>query len=754
MNPTVTCLRRSAEFAALAGEWDALVREDAQGFGGLDATAGTVWFEALCESFAQSADAIVLVARNEAGRLLGLLPLVPLSKGRLGVSFGLPTELHGGRCAPLLMQDGADQVLMQLLLAARRQLPAWTKLQFTLPDGEPLERLQAVRLSLGWRGQEVDAGETAGFVLPADVAELQTLIPAKMRQNLRTAANKLAKQQLDFEVREFSQESQAAELLETMLTIERGSWKHEAGSAITCQPQQQAFYRALFPRALRARQLLGLTLVLQGQAIAYVVGMVRDGVFCCLKHSQLQSQDALSPSSLLMQELLHMLVQRGVRRFDWMGLLEAHKLRWSADNLIYRRRTLWIYSPGWRGRAQALIADLRAARRRRQADGWSGSGLPSQSEAMSCEVLGAHEALKRWGGSWKLLVKDSADDLMGLDATASTAWFEALLASRAQARESRVVTLLQGERLLGLMSTFCKRQNLLGQQLRWTSELYGGRTGLRLVQPQLPLAKALLRGLDRAWPGWVSLQCTVLRDAPSSRLLRQAAADLGLQVQRDAIPPTPYVHLKESPEKFREGVSRSLLRNLRASLRAAEAKGRLSWREYTEPTQADELLAMMLEVERNSWKHEAGSSVSTHPEQEAFYRALLPASMALGQLYALGLFLDDTPISYQLGVQRDSVYSCLKNSMHQGFGELRPSYLLKLELFDRLRARGVRTVDLMGVVEPHKMVWASPTPLYERELLTLYRDNWAGRLLMRWRRLRVWLAAKRRPAPSSSEAAA
>lgn len=360
---------------------------------------------------------------------------------------------------------------------------------------------------------------------------------------------------------------------------------------------------------------------------------------------------------------------------------------------------------------------------------------------MAISVLEPQEALKRWGPAWQRLVRDCADDLSGLDASSSTAWFSALLASRAQAREGRVLVLHEGDRLQGLMPAFCHRRHPLGEQLQWTTELYGGRNGLVLANAQLPLAMALLRSLDKAWPRWVSLQCTVSKATPLSHLLIEAAHGLGLKVQREHVPPAPYVHLLESGEQFRQGVSRSLLRNLRQSVRTAETKGRLNWREYTRAEQADELLALMLEVERNSWKHEAGSSVSKHPEQQAFYQALLLPAMALDQLYALVLFLDDTPISYQLGVLGDNVYSCLKISMHQGFGELRPSHLLKLELFDRLRTKGIRTVDLMGVVEPHKLVWAPSTPQYERERLTLYRDSLAGKLLFHGRKLRDQLAA-------------
>lgn len=354
MNPCFTLEHKAADIAALATEWDSMVCEAPEGFSGLDATAGSVWFEALCTAFAQAASPVVLVARDEAGRLVGLLPLVRLSRGRLGDTLGPPTELHGGRCGPLLDPQHAEALLPRLLLATAQWVPAWSKLQLTLPEGDHLQQVRNACHQLNWPWHARDAGETCGFALPERASELSATMPAKLRQNLRTAANRLAKRHHSVEVREFSGEEQAAELLNSMLVIERGSWKHEAGSAITRHPQQQAFYAALFPRALRAGQLLGLTMVLDGQAVAYVVGIVHDGVYCCLKHSQLTSHDAFSPSGLLMHELLERLVRRQVRRFDWMGLTEEHKLRWSSNNILYRRQTLWLFNPGWRGRVQAL----------------------------------------------------------------------------------------------------------------------------------------------------------------------------------------------------------------------------------------------------------------------------------------------------------------------------------------------------------------------------------------------------------------
>lgn len=742
-----------AVIAAHAQVWDELAKEDAARLDGLDGTMSFAWFEALREAFPPLQPPALVVGHAE-GRIQGLLPVIPLRQTLFGSQLGLPTELYGGRCAPLLAQP-RPALLAALLGELARARSGWATLQITVVTDSPAAAtLRESCRALGWHWTEQPLAPTVHFPLPSDDNPLRKSMSTNAWQNLRKAQNRAAKLGGRLSIREFDRPEQAEALLDAVLTIERDTWKHAAGSAITNNPQQQAFYRALFPRALREGMLLGLVLYLDEQPIAHHFGLLRQQVFSCLKHSHAQSQDALSPSNLLMAEMLERLRLRGALTFDCMGVVEPHKLRWSQSNASYQRSCFTLYNRTWGG--QALRALRQGARvSRRMATIWSRPTAPAGEDGRGerLEVLAPGPELTALAPQWDALVRDDPVELRGLDMTSGACWFGALVESRTQAAQARVLVKRRGAELQALLPLVRQHRGPLGSQLLLATELYGGRNGLLLRRRDAAAVAELLRALPLAYPDWVTLQGTLNPNDDSLPLLREAAGQLGLRMQVDALPPTPYVELLDSTEHFNAGVSRSVLRNMRSSLRRASTLGHLHYREFRQPQDAEAMLEMLLDVERRSWKHQAGTAITARPEQEAFYRALAAPALRQGLLYTLALYLDEQPISYQLGLLRDGVYSCLKNSMDQAHAELRPSYLIKAELFDRLRAQGVQTVDLMGMAEPHKLVWSPTPPNYQRLRFTLYRQGAAGRLLTLGRALKSRFATKpAAPAPGSDEA--
>lgn len=758
MQLDVQILTTPAEIRAISAAWDELVHDEHGTLTGVDGTMSYAWFDALHASFAPAAAPAVVTCRQN-GLLVGLLPAIRLSTGMFGTSYGLHTELYGGRCAPLLSPAAGREVLRSMLSALSRHQPNWATLQLTVEGGGPIadELREASRL-LGWQWAE-DAVPAAAYfpLLPAE-RPLRDKLPAKVAQNVRSALNRASKLGERLRLREFSRPEDADELFTAILTIERESWKHQAGSAITNHPQQEAFYAALLPRAMRDGILVGSVLYLDDAPIAHNFGLLRDQVYCCLKHSHVQSQDALSPSNLLMADLLERLPQMGAQTFDWMGVVEPHKLRWSPNHAFYERITFLLFNDTWRGRAShAMLASRKAVKQLRarfprahaKADP-NNSELPGESAGrpaitpQTITVLSPGPALAALEPQWDALVQDDPACLNGQDSSSTYCWFAALTDSREEAANARVLVSQRQGQLQGLLPLICHAQSSLGSQVRTATEIHGGRNGMLLRQCDAENVAELLQGIEKAYPDWVTLQSTFVQGSESLHAFAEATETLGWEVHQQVLPPVPYVQLLDSATRFNAGVSRSVMRNMRSSLRQAATLGQLTFREFRDPVEAEVMMATLLDVERHSWKHEAGTSITQRPEQEAFYRALVTRAMHQGLLYVLVLYLDDVPISYQLGLLRDGVYSCLKNSMHQGHGNLRPSYLIKAELFDRLRAMGVSTVDLMGVAEAHKMVWADPTPTYQRVLTTTYRPSIQGRALALSRSLKSKI---KRPTP-------
>ena len=349
-----TILSTPEEFAACRVQWNALVHEHTSLQNGLDATSTFEWFESLAETFAAETQ-LRLITLQEGDRMAGLLPVACASQGALGQSVRVPEVWYSGRNG-LLLDEITPTRVRALIGGIDTAFPNWTELALVLTEGS--DSMQALKDEYGRRMTFGSALESPHFPLAATKDAFWGECSKSTRQLVRTARNKLATAG-PVECRVFDRPEDAQALLEAVLGIEQHSWKQAAGTAITRQPKQERFYRSLFPRALGSRLLFAMVLHVADQPVAYNFGLLRDGVYCCLKHSHRQDMDKSSPAYLLMGSLVDALIERGVRHFDFMGRVEPHKLRWSPKTAVYTRRHCVLYRDSLRG---TLLRHARAAR--------------------------------------------------------------------------------------------------------------------------------------------------------------------------------------------------------------------------------------------------------------------------------------------------------------------------------------------------------------------------------------------------------
>lgn len=344
------------------------------------------------------------------------------------------------------------------------------------------------------------------------------------------------------------------------------------------------------------------------------------------------------------------------------------------------------------------------------------------------EVVSGSERLQALREAWDGMVCERQGGLLGLGATACFDWFEAITTAFEQASQARVVVIREGGEIAGLLPVFCTAPDARLPRLKAPTELYGGRIGLLARRLEPDLISALLGGLQQACPGWASFQITLTEGSPSALALQQWCGSRGHALVTSDRLESPYFPLCDSAEAFQAGITKGLRQLMRTSTNKFKALGELEHRQVLDEGQATELLDVVLAIERQSWKHEAGSAITRMPHQERFYRALFPRALRQGLLVAQVLNLDGTPIAYNFGLCRDGVFSCLKHSHVQAMDKLSPSYLLNLALIDALRARGVHTYDFMGLTDPHKLRWSTATQTYARSSYFVFNRNMAGRL--------------------------
>jgi CelD/BcsL family acetyltransferase involved in cellulose biosynthesis len=175
-----------------------------------------------------------------------------------------------------------------------------------------------------------------------------------------------------------------------------------------------------------------------------------------------------------------------------------------------------------------------------------------------------------------------------------------------------------------------------------------------------------------------------------------------------------------------------LPKKTRWTIRKGEAelrgRGTLTYQEITSHDSAPGLIEDIYSIEARSWKHGAGTAITSQSRQQEFYEALIPCAAIAGVLSAHVLRLDNYPIAYILGIAADDgVFLDLKESFDQTYSGFSPGHVLKKFAIEALIARGTRTYDFMGNCEDYKMRWTDRT--YRVETLSLVNRNLIGRLI-------------------------
>ena len=148
--------------------------------------------------------------------------------------------------------------------------------------------------------------------------------------------------------------------------------------------------------------------------------------------------------------------------------------------------------------------------------------------------------------------------------------------------------------------------------------------------------------------------------------------------------------------------------------------------EVTEPAAFETAFDALLSVERASWKHSHGTSLSISDSEAALYREWGCAA-APGRVHLQILMLDDVAVAYNLGTIDRGCYYYLKTSYAAAQRPLGPSTYLRLRLVDSLIARGCTSIDFPGTPFEWERQW---TETYRwQQVLSIYPRTIRGRLL-------------------------
>jgi CelD/BcsL family acetyltransferase involved in cellulose biosynthesis len=346
---------------------------------------------------------------------------------------------------------------------------------------------------------------------------------------------------------------------------------------------------------------------------------------------------------------------------------------------------------------------------------------------ITSEVVPLRPALPAFRKDWDRLYSSGR-----FEPCVSFAWSAALIANQLGEHDDLSLVVLRNRgSIIGLVPLMRDRQVLAGlpvYSVRPIAERSLTHSDLLIADHDVDAVAAFLRAVT-SLPGPVD-ELRLARLLASER----TTAALAASVERSKLPfrlatGTPSFFLSLPPRfdtylASRSGKFRNHLRRMEKHL---AARGRLELQRARGAADVESLYSDLLEIERNSWKFDHGTSIAGQLRQRGFYRALSDSAAAAGSLHLSVLRLDATPIAYNLGLVERGRYWYLKTSYVAALREASPATVARAWLIRSLIDEGVRELDFPA--EPYEWERQWTGELREHKTLTVYGRSARARLL-------------------------
>lgn len=318
---TVESIDQPGDLATFAGQWSGLV-ERADG----DLFQTPEWITTWLEVFWRDRPLAFVVLR-QGGEWAGLAPFLRDRDGTLWCAGTLVPPIHPHvRGTDLLASIDRHTVVEEVIsylhrgngrpklaLHVRGDSPTLAALpRVTAAEGmcslvRPESSSPWVRLGPTWKGY-----------LDSRTRHVRRELNRKMRRLEKT-------EHLEWSVIEGPRSLDAA--IADVLHVDARSWKVQRGESIAGHPSLEAFYSQL-ASICAARGWLRLHLMhVNGEAIAYIYGVVHRNRYYALKTSYDQEFRALSPGIALFGHALRDAVEQGYDSFEFLG----EEARWKLE---------------------------------------------------------------------------------------------------------------------------------------------------------------------------------------------------------------------------------------------------------------------------------------------------------------------------------------------------------------------------------------------------------------------------------------
>jgi CelD/BcsL family acetyltransferase involved in cellulose biosynthesis len=328
---------------ALKKDWDRLMDR-----GRSEPSVSWEWTAALFTSHVRETDEVVFIILKRFTTVIGIVPVILRPLKYLGQTFitAFPASELFNTHSDLLIEDVSEPVLTAMTDALYGSELRWDVFRVTrLLEARPLGALWCAILRKRWTLLTFTREQPSFFLsLDGTFEAYLKRRSASFRNALRRIERKL-RTRGRVEIRNQDNFSTIDEAYEVLLSIEQRSWKQGHGTSIAALSRHTAFYRHLCASAFQKQWLHLRFLYLDGDPIAYNLGLLVKDTYFYLKTSYAHAERPLSPSTFLRAQLIAELIGAGVKQLDFPAEPYEWERQWTEETRAHQSLICFGCSP-------------------------------------------------------------------------------------------------------------------------------------------------------------------------------------------------------------------------------------------------------------------------------------------------------------------------------------------------------------------------------------------------------------------------
>jgi CelD/BcsL family acetyltransferase involved in cellulose biosynthesis len=184
---------------------------------------------------------------------------------------------------------------------------------------------------------------------------------------------------------------------------------------------------------------------------------------------------------------------------------------------------------------------------------------------------------------------------------------------------------------------------------------------------------------------------------------------------------SPYIPVNSDWETFLKSTSVKFRKQLRNKINKLNGAGEVKFEVWHDAGADGKHLSDAMSASSRSWKHRVGTSMTSTPEREKFFKLLSDAASKNGWLRIWLLCLNGDPIATEYHLEYKGRTHAMRGDFDESHDALSVGSVLEAHIIEHCFKTGLLEYDFCGLPYGYKMRWTSL--LHERSNLLFYNTS-------------------------------